>query len=133
MLKSLGICYSVDETSESAGMTMSSRYLRCVEMLSALCATMSLACQTGSAMATELPHEYAARLLEKAQPAQVTFSDGSKKWTGQTIVVGKLDNGVIIVKDSSLALDTDGASASIRGCDRTSQPDTALTDSKGSP
>ena len=64
------------------------------------------------------PHEDVAVLLQKAQPAVVTFSDGTMQWKGQTVAVGKLDNGVVVVKARHMALDTDGASQEIRACDK---------------
>jgi len=52
-------------------------------------------------------------LLQKARPAVVTFSDGTTQWKGQTVSVGKLANGVVIVKARHMTLDTDGASQEI--------------------
>jgi hypothetical protein len=72
-------------------------------------------------------------LLQKAQPSAVTFSDATTQWKGQTVFVGKLDNGIVIVKARHMTLDTDGASQEIRACDRTAQPGTALTTPQGRP
>src|SRR5688500_16844846 len=79
------------------------------------------------------PQEDVAGLLQKAQPAVVTFSDGTTRWTGQTVSVGKLDNGVAVVKARHMTLDTDGASQEIRACDKTAQPETALATPQGKP
>jgi Fungal chitosanase of glycosyl hydrolase group 75 len=86
-----------------------------------------------SALASGTVQEQIALLLTKAQPVGVTFSDGTTQWTGQTVFVGKLANGVVLVKTTFLALDTDGASKEIRGCDSTAQRETALLDSEGKP
>ena len=79
------------------------------------------------------PQDDVAVLLQKARPAVVTFSDGTTQWKGQTVSVGKLANGVVIVKARNMTLDTDGASQEIRACDRTAQPGTALTTPQGKP
>ncbi len=86
-----------------------------------------------SAVASGSTQEQVAVLFAKAHPAVVTFSDGTTRWTGQTVFVGKLDNGVVVVKARYLALDTDGASKEIRECDSSAQPDTALSDPDGKP
>lgn len=67
------------------------------------------------------------------QPAAVTFSDGTTQWKGQTVFVGKLAHGVVIVQARHMSLDTDGASHAIRACDRTAQPGTALMTPQGEP
>jgi hypothetical protein len=79
------------------------------------------------------PQDDAAVLLQKAQPAAVTFSDGTTWWKGQTVSVGKLANGVVIVKARHMTLDTDGASQEIRACDKTAQAGTALMTPQGRP
>jgi hypothetical protein len=84
-----------------------------------------------SALASGPTLEQITALLAKAQPAVVTFSDGTTRFTGQTVFVDRLDNGVVVVKTRTLALDTDGASKDIRQCDRTAQAHTALSDSEG--
>lgn len=86
-----------------------------------------------SASASGTTREEIAALLAKASPAVVAFSDGTARWTGQTAFVGKLDNGVVVVKTRSLALDTDGASKEIRQCDSSAQRETALSDPQGNP
>ena len=55
------------------------------------------------------PQDDVAVLLQKARPAVVTFSDGTTQWKGQTVSVGKLTNGVVIVQARHMTLDTDGA------------------------
>jgi hypothetical protein len=92
---------------------------------------LPLVCGLGIAQGS--PQGDVAFLLQQAQPAVVTFSDGTTNWTGQTISVGRLNNGVIVVKAHSMTLDTDGASKAIRACDRTAQPETALQDPRGNP
>lgn len=85
------------------------------------------------AAASSSPQEDLALLVQTAQPAVVTFSDGMTQWSGQTVSVDKLDSGAVIVRSRSMALDTDGASKEIRACDKTSQSETSLTDPKGRP
>jgi hypothetical protein len=92
---------------------------------------LSLLCFSVAARGS--PQDDVAVLLQNAEPAIVTFSDGTTRWTGQTVSVSRLDNGVVLVKASHMTLDTDGASQEIRACDKTSQPDTALTDPQGKP
>jgi len=90
----------------------------------------SLLCLTATIAA---PLEDAEKILRQAKKVEVTFSDGSKEWKRPTMFVGKLDNGVVVVKSSFMTLDTDGASEKIRACDPTAQPDTALSDPQGNP
>jgi hypothetical protein len=79
------------------------------------------------------PKKEAALLLHQAKPVVIYFSDDTTRWQGQTVFVGKLDNGAVIVKAHYMTLTTDGAAEEIRACDRTAQAGTALRDLHGKP
>jgi glycosyl hydrolase group 75 (putative chitosanase) len=93
-----------------------------------------LACCLCSALAVMgAPSGDAKAVLARAKPVQIAFSDKSTAWQDPTLFVGRLENGLVVVKSRSLALDTDGASQALRACDATSQADTALHDPEGQP
>jgi hypothetical protein len=79
------------------------------------------------------PSGEAKAILARAKPVPIEFSDHSTAWEDPTVFVGALENGVVVVKARSMALDTDGASKDIRACDGTSQKDTALHGPEGQP
>ena len=70
-------------------------------------------------------------LYLRATPISMRFSDGSSSWKSSDVDVRSVPGEYVVIRTSSLELDTDGASKERRGCDGDSQPDTSMHDSGG--
>ena len=71
------------------------------------------------------------KIVLRAAPARVEFSDRSTTWNSPTTFVGTIEPGVVVITSRYMALDTDGAPRQIRACDPSSSPNTSLRDPSG--
>jgi hypothetical protein len=91
------------------------------------------ACPTANAASTDTSENAFKKLEDQAVPVKMAFSDGTDQWESAVRSVRKLPSGVILVRVRHLSLDTDGASAEVRACDKTAQAATSLSDPTGKP